>query len=118
MQYQQLYVDLATIGTAEYSLPGDTTTLPVAITTDVFGMQTWLDLNALTDAEVYLIQFKEKIDAAGTQRIFHREYIPFAQTGSPHWTSLAFNLMHGWDVTLTKIAGTDRSIPWSIRGFA
>ena len=27
----------------------------------------------------------------------------------------ALVLMHGWDMTILKLAGTDRSIEWSIR---
>jgi hypothetical protein len=37
---------------------------------------------------------------------------------SPIWVSPTLILMHGWDGTILKIAGTDRSIDFSIRQVA
>ena len=61
---------------------------------------------------------KEKVRSADTQRVTHIIPIAQAQTGQPNLASPSLILMHGWDVTLIKISGTDRAISWSVRQVA
>lgn len=105
----------ATISTAEYSLVTPGTTLASDTTDGVF--QVFVDFNALTITEEYELVVKEKATSAGTQRIIMKAYIAGVQ-GSPIWVSPSLILVHGWDVTLKKMTGTDRSISWSIRQVA
>ena len=112
MPITALYEGSASISTTEWSLTTGTSG-PDADTTDgVF--QIFLDLSALAAGDEYQLKLYEKVQSAGTQRSFHTEYFVGAQS-DPHWVSGALVLMHGWDVTLDKIAGTDRTIAWSIR---
>jgi len=115
MAISEAYTSSATISTTEYSLPNNSTTL-AAITTD--GVyQVFLDLAALTTTEEYLIQVKEKVTSGGTQRVVYSATVVGLQS-APAWVSPSLILMNGWDVTVKKVAGTDRSIGWSIRQVA
>ena len=114
MAIAELYTNTATIGTTPYSLCNNSTT-PAAITTD--GVyQVFLELAAMTAAETYDIQLLEKVTSGGTQRIIYEARVVGAQPGPFVTPSLI--LMHGWDVIVYKVAGTDRSISWSIRQVA
>lgn len=115
MALSQAYVGSATIGTTEYSLPAGSTTLS-AITTDGI-YQLFLDLSALTATESYKLQIKEKVQAASTQRVIQEVTISGVQS-EPVYVSPSLLLLHGWDMTLTKLAGTDRAIEYSIRQVA
>ena len=101
-----------TVTTTEWSLTTDTAG-PDADTAD--GVyQCLLDLSALAAGDEYEFKIYEKALAAGTQRECHRATFIGAQS-PPDYPSPAITLGHGWDMTLKKIAGTDRNIDWSIR---
>ena len=116
MAIAELYSGSATISTTEISLVSGTSTLQ-SITTDGI-YQVFLDLNALANGDVFELKVKEKVRAADTQRVTHIIPIAQAQPGQPNLASPSLILMQGWDVTLIKLAGTDRAIPWSIRQVA
>jgi hypothetical protein len=107
----------ATISTSEYSLPANTTTGVPTSQTDDGVYQVFLDLNALTATEQYRLRVYEKVQAAGTQRVLYEAYYYGAQ-GTPLVALPSLILLHGWDITLLKVSGTDRAIPWSIRKVA
>ena len=107
--------DSASISTTEYSLPGDTTG-PTEQTTDgVF--QFWIDFSAMTATEQYRIRLYEKYDSGGTQRLVEEWILTGAQS-KPLMVIPSMVLGEGWDVTVLKLAGTDRTIYWSIRKIA
>jgi hypothetical protein len=109
-----LYENSASISTTEYSLTLNSTSgVPASQTADGY-IQIWLDLNALASGDDYELKVYEKVQSAGSQRIVYVKRFIGAQS-PPHWISIPFSVMHGWDVTLDKIAGTDRTIAWSIR---
>lgn len=108
----ELYAGSATIGVTEFSLPNNSTTLTPK--TDVATIQIWLDLNAMAGGDEYHIRVYEKVRSAGTQRMIYQCHLVGAQS-PPAWVSPALNVRHGWDVTVDKIAGTDRTLEWSIR---
>jgi len=110
-----LHEDAATISTSEYSLPADSAGVSAQTSDGVF--QLFLDLSALTATEEYLLKIYEKVQSGGTQRAVYTVTFLGVQS-EPHWVSPSLVLMHGWDMTLDKIAGTDRSIGWSIRQVA
>ena len=104
----------ASIGTTEYSIavPGT----PAPQTTDgVF--QFYLDFANMAAGDQYRIRLYEKYDAAGTQRLIEEWILTGAQS-KPMLAMPTFVLGEGWDVTVTKLAGTDRTIYWSIRKIA
>jgi hypothetical protein len=102
--------DAATIGTTEYSLPADSTTLTDQ--TDDCILQVWIDFGAMTVTEQYEWKVTEKINA-GTMRIVATGTVTGAQTGPVVTPSLVVG--DAWNVTVKKLAGTDRSIGWSLR---
>lgn len=112
-----LFESSATIGTTERSLPADTTTgVPTTQTTDA-QLQLFLDLSALASGDEFELALYEKVNGTGaTQRKL--VLATFIGVQEALYVAPALNLSNGWDLTLKKIAGTDRAIGWSIRGVA
>lgn len=105
--------DAATISTAEYSLPADTTVgVPTAQTDDCL-LQVWIDFGAMVAGDVYEVRIYEAIN--GTQRVLagFPAVLVDVQVG-PYVTPALF-MGEGWDVTVKRTAGADRSIGWSLR---
>ena len=102
----------ATIGTTEYFLAAASTT-PSYQTTDGC-YQLFVELNNMADGDTFRLRAYEKISSAGTARVVWEEHFGGVQN-SPLWPTPTLILLHGWDFSITKIAGTDRSIAWSIR---
>lgn len=116
MAIQELYASSSsgsTIGTTEYSLTHDSTTLQ-SRTTDA-QIQVVVDTVNLAAGDSFELRLLEKVVSGATQREVFRSAVQYGQgivmTGF-------FTLLHGWDVTLKKLTGTDRAIIWSIRGNA
>ena len=108
------YENSASIGTTLFSLPDNATTL-TPLTVD--GVcQVFLDLSAMTSTEEYEITVLEKVTAAGAQKEVFKAVVK--GVSSPAWVSPSLILLHGWDVQVKKLSGTDRSIGWSIRQVA
>lgn len=108
----ELYTGSASISTTEYSLTNNSTT--IAAKTDDGPIQVFLDLHNMAAGDAYTFTVYEKVESGGTQRVLWRSYFRDAQT-EPHWVSPSILVTHGWDVTLDRTAGTDRTIAWSIR---
>ena len=106
--------DYATISTTEYSLPGDTSTgTPTSQTTD--GVyQFFIDFGNMAAGDQYRVRVYEKYDSTGTQRLVEEWILSGAQS-KPMLVLPTFILGEGWDVTVLRLAGADRSIAWSIR---
>lgn len=100
-----------TIGSTEYSLPAGSTTLAPVTTGGVY--QIFLDFNAMAAADQFEIKIYEKAYSSGTQRLVYTSTVTGAQPTL--WVSPPLVLLNGWDVTVKKLAGTDRAIPYSIR---
>jgi hypothetical protein len=114
MAISEAYSNSATIGTSEYSLPNNSTT-PASITDD--GVyQVFISFSAMAAGDEYLVKVKEKVTSGGSQETVYQATLSYAQPGP--FVSPSLILMHGWDVTVDKISGTDRSIAWSIRKVA
>lgn len=105
------YTGTATISTTEYSLVNNSTTL--ASSTDVGVYQVFIDTANMAAGDEYEIKIKEKVITGGTQRNIYTAVLDGAQ--STPFVTPTLVLMLGWDVTMDKILGTDRSISWSIR---
>jgi hypothetical protein len=105
--------DSATIGTTEYSLPADANYSSGSPQTTDAVVQAFLDLSALAAGDQFQIAVYEKVNA-GTQRLVG---VPAVVVGAQSglYVTPAMVLGEGWDITVKKLAGTDRSIAWSIR---
>lgn len=106
--------DSATISTTEYSLPADTTTGVPTSQTDDCILQTFVDFGAMVAGDQYRVRLYEKTAAAATQRLVEEWILTGAQSKAM-FIIPSIILGEGWDITVTKLAGTDRSIGWSLR---
>jgi hypothetical protein len=107
--------DSASISTTEYSLPGDAAGPTTQTTDGVF--QVFIDFGNMAAGDQYRIRLYEKYDSGGTQRLVEEWILTNAQS-KPMFVIPSFVLGEGWDVTVLKLAGTDRTIYWSIRKVA
>jgi hypothetical protein len=100
----------SSIGSAEFSLPNGSTTL-TAQTTEMV-LQPFISFANLAAGDRYRVRVYEQMDG-GTSRPIYDRCVDGAQ--SRLWTCPALLVGGGWDVTVTKVAGTDRVIAWSMR---
>ena len=115
MAITELYAGSENVTTTEWSLSGDDNSLASLTTDGVY--QVFLDVSALVGADLFRIRIYEKVQSGDTQRVVYEAFIGGPQI-SPIWSSPALILMNGWDVSLFRIAGSDRTITWSIRQIA
>jgi hypothetical protein len=101
-----------TVSTTEWSL--STNTAGPDVDTNAGVYQAFIDLSALAAGDVFEFAVYEKAISGGTQRKVMVADFAGVQ-GSPVWVSPSLILVNGWDMTLIKISGTDRSIDFSIR---
>lgn len=100
--------DSATISTTEYFLASDSTTA-VYQATDT-NLQVQLDLGALAPGDQYEIKIYDKTDGTNPEVIYHA----YAQGAQPYvWVSPPFTV-GDWEVSVKKLAGTDRAIGWAL----
>lgn len=107
------FTNSATISTTEYSLPNAATYSAGSARTEVGVLQLWMDLNELGAGDEYKLRLYRKATSSGTLRLAE-EWSFVGTQATPIFGSETFIVRHGWDFTLQKIAGTDRSIAWSI----
>lgn len=109
-------LDNVTVGATELSIISGTTTLSTDTTDGVF--QLWVDDQTLmTKTEEYAIRIYEKVEeTGGSKRLVFKATLKGVQ--SEIFVSPTLVLMHGWDMTLQKIAGTDRAFDANIRKIA
>lgn len=99
--------DAATIGTTEYSLPNDGTTLTPQ--TDDCLLSCYVDWTNVAAGDVYRLRIYENIDGTNQRKV--RDYF----VDAPLPDQYDFGVVGtGWDITVTKVSGTDRSIAWRI----
>lgn len=115
MAVTELYTGSASIGATETSLTTNTAGPDVDTTDGVF--QVFIDLNALLAADQFQIAAYEKVRGADTQRAVYATAVS-GPPATPIFVTPSLILMNGWDFTLKKLAGTDRTITWSIRQVA
>jgi len=116
MAISEAYQSSVTVTTTEYFCAVASTTQGSGIATD--GVyQAVFDLNALAAGDEFRIRVYDAISSGGTARIIMEWTVGGAQS-SPLWATPSLILLHKWDFSLQKLAGTDRSIAWSIRKVA
>lgn len=103
--------DSATISTTEYFLASDGTS--ATYQTTVCDLEVFLDLSAMQAADTYVLKLYEKVNA-GTARVYSTT--TYNNVQSPAHVRIDAGLVgEGWEVSLTRTAGVDRSIAWSLR---
>ena len=115
MALSETHQNSGTIGSTEHFLASNSTTKSDQTTDGVY--QLWLDFNALQNGDEYRIRAYERISSGGTTRIAMEWTVAHAQS-EPMYVTPSLMFLHGWEFSLTKLAGTDRSIAWSIRSVA
>lgn len=100
----------ATIGTTEYSLPNRSTTLTPK--TSAVIMQPVISFANMDTGDRYRIRVYEQMNGGASRAIYDR-CVDGPQTRL--WACPPMHVGGGWDVTVTKVQGTDRVIDWSIR---
>lgn len=113
MAITEAFQNSASISTNEYFLAANSTTQGSGQSTPG-AYQLVLDLNALANGDEFRIRVYDAISSAGTVRIGMEWTVAHAQSEPLYFTPTLL-LMHKWDFSLTKLAGTDRTILWSIR---
>lgn len=108
-------LDGVTVGTSELSIVSGTTSLQTVTDDGVY--QLWIDAGNMAKGDEFRIKLYEKVEATGgTKKVFAQWTLLGVQTEV--FVTPSFVLMHGWDATITKIAGTDRAFDASIRKVA
>jgi hypothetical protein len=113
MAIAESFQNSATITTAERWLAANSTTQGSGQSTDA-AVQLFLEVNNLANGDEYRIRAWDAISSGGTSRIIMEWTIAHAQS-EPIWATPTLLLLHKWDFSITKLAGTDRAIAWSIR---
>ena len=114
MAITETFTNSATIGTTEYSCPNASTTLTPITTDGVY--QVFIDTGNMAAGDQFRIKIYEKVTSGGSQREIYAAVLTGTMTDN--CVSRSLILLHGWDVTIQKLAGTDRSFAWSIRQVA
>jgi len=107
----EAFTGTESVGTTEHSMTTDSAGPDVDTTTGIF--QPFVDLANLAAGDVFTFRVYEKCRTGDTQREIYS--VTFAQAqSSPLWAGPALTLGVGWDMTLQKASGTDRTINWRI----
>jgi hypothetical protein len=96
------------------SIVSGTTTLSNDTTDGVY--QLWVDASTVAKGDVFKVRVYEKCLSGSTKDVFAQWSIMGVQ--SELFVTPTFILMHGWDMTIQKVSGTDRAFTASIRQVA
>jgi hypothetical protein len=117
MAITEAFTNSQTVTGTEHSMPADATYSSGSPQTDDGVYQAAIDLSAMAAGDEFELKVYEKVSATGTQQLVYvKNFLGSCATPLQFTPSLV--LLHGWDMTIKKIAGTDRSIEWSIRKVA
>lgn len=108
-------LDGVTVGASELSIVSGTTSLQTITDDGIY--QLWIDAGVMAKGDEFRIRLYKKVEATGgTKKVFFEATLVGVQTEI--FCTPSFVLMHGWDMTIQKIAGTDRAFDASIRKIA
>jgi hypothetical protein len=100
-----------TVGATELSIVSGTTTLATDTTAGVF--QLFVDPFNMALGDSYIFRVYEKVLSTGTKRQLFSMTLTDGQVEA--LVTPALHLRNGWDMTIQKLAGTDRAFTASIR---
>lgn len=107
------YAFTRTIDANEWSMTTDTAGPDVTTVSGIY--QAVIDFSALLVGDGFEFRLYEKAISGGTQRLTGGPLLINGVQTVANWISPSFILGIGWDMTLKKVTGTDRSLSWSIR---
>jgi len=108
-------LDGVTVGASELSIVSGTTSLQTITDDGVY--QLWVDAGTMAKGDEFKVRLYEKVEGTGgTKKVFASWTISDIQ--SEIFVTPTFILINGWDMTIQKIAGTDRAFDASIRKVA
>jgi hypothetical protein len=105
--------DSATISTTPYYLASDSTTATYQ-TSDVI-LQVYIDLANMAAGDQYRFRILEKVNGSSARTVYEA-----ARTGAQPGPLVTPSMIvgEGWEVEVTRLAGSDKVIGWSIRTVA
>ena len=107
------YMSAVSVSTSEISILTGTTTLTDSTDAGIYRL--WLDVGAasLVKGDEFIVKIKEKCLSGGTQRILDQRIISHTDGNIAVFPPVM--LLHGWNMTIQKISGTDRNWTAAIR---
>lgn len=112
MAYSEAFSGTATIGSTEFSLTNGSTSL-TAQTTDA-QVDVLINCSNMAAGDQYEVAVYEKVISTDSQ-ILAFPVVTLTGPQPSAFVLLTPTVMHGWEVTMKKIAGTDRSFKYSVR---
>ncbi len=109
----ELFTLNASIGTTETSIPTGSAYSSASPQTSDNTIQVWVSGENLAAGDQYQIRVYEKVVSGGNQLVFYEMILDGGQSKGVVLPALM--VMHGWDVTVKKLAGTSRTIIASVR---
>lgn len=109
-------LDGVTVTASELSVVSGTTSLQTVTDDGLYAL--FIDgVTNMAKGDIFAWRIYEKVEGTGgTKRVLFQGRIAHAQ--SENFCTPFVPLIHGWDMTLQKIAGTDRAFDASIRKVA
>ena len=108
-------LDAVTVGVTPISVVSGTTTVNDTAVAGVY--QLWVDAYAMAKGDEFKITLSEKVEATGgTRKTFFSATLLGVQTEV--FVTPTFVLMNGWNMTIHRVAGSDRAFDASIRKIA
>jgi hypothetical protein len=101
--------DSASISTTEYFINADSTSAEV--NTDNMSVSFHLGLENMVAGDQYQIIFYEKAHGSATKRAM---FTAVATGVSEDFVCPAIRVSNGWDIGVKRLAGSDRTIYWTI----
>jgi hypothetical protein len=109
---EEYVLNAVTVGATELSVVSGTTTLQTITTPG--ARQLFVDpVTNMAKGDEFKIRIYEKVKSAGTKRVIFVATLSDIQ--SELFVTPTLMLLNGWDMTIQKIAGTDRAFDASIR---
>ena len=112
-------LDGVTIGATEWSIPRNASYDIAQSQTDDGVYQLWIDplVAPMAKGDEFRIRIYEKVEATGgTKRVVFSATLSDAQ--AELFVTPMLILINGWDMTIQKIAGSDRAFDASVRKIA
>jgi hypothetical protein len=107
-------LDGVTVSTTELSITNNATYSAGSNKTSDNAVQLWLDTTNMAKADEFEVRLYEKVEATGgSARLVQVWRLLGAQ--ATNFVTPVFLLMHGWDFTIKRIAGSDRAFDASVR---
>ena len=113
---QYASISAVSISTSEISIISGTTTLSNDTTDGVYQLFVDGIAAGMAKGDEFIIKIYEKCLSGSTKRVVFQATLSDVQ--SELFVTPTLILMHGWDMTITKVAGTNRSFDASIRQVA